>query len=134
MSPSIAQRLILLALLLISGDLLAAGAIAIDERGRRESMVTNFPTQRQADREAMQACGHRCRIVGRFSNACAAIGWPKHGGAWVWSDGFRSKNAAVNAVARRCRQATGGHACRVQAQCDGAYDHTPPHHRHHGYR
>ncbi|MBF0163111.1 MAG: DUF4189 domain-containing protein [Magnetococcales bacterium] len=134
MTRSMTQRLILLALLLISGDLTAAGAIAIDERGRRESMATNLPSQRQADREALHACGHHCRIVGRFSNSCAAIAWPKHGGAWVWSEGFRSKNAAVNAVARRCRQETGGHACRVQAQCDGPSGHATPRHHPHGYR
>ncbi|MBF0417723.1 MAG: DUF4189 domain-containing protein [Magnetococcales bacterium] len=123
------RRFVLPLLLLISGDLLAAGAIAIDERGRRESMVSNFPSQRQADREAMHACGHHCRVVGRFDNTCAAIGWPKHGGAWVWSEGYPSRNAAVNAVARRCRQSTGGHHCRVEAACDGPAMHERHHHR-----
>ncbi|MEO5346195.1 MAG: DUF4189 domain-containing protein [Magnetococcus sp. YQC-9] len=131
MPRSLLHSLVLLALLLITSDLFAAGAIAIDERGRRESMVVNFPTQRQADREALRVCGHHCRVVGRLTNECGAIAWPKHGGAWIWSDGFRNERAAAGAAAHRCREATGGHQCRVRAMCDGPTV-QPHHHHHHG--
>ncbi|MBF0341243.1 MAG: DUF4189 domain-containing protein [Magnetococcales bacterium] len=119
-----AAILLFLLLLFSSTELLAFGSIAIDERGRREAMVVNYPSQHRADDAALDECGNRhCRVVGRFANSCGAIAWSNRDDAWIWSDGFHSEGAAARAAEHRCREQT-GHHCRVRALCDeGSHRH-----------
>ena len=112
------------ALALVSPSLsVAAGALAIDEnQGDQWGWAVDYSARADADRRAMDECGHGCSIVMRFSNTCAAYAADQFRGSTVygWASGFSSSSAAQSRALQACQRRGGANSsCIVRVWgCD----------------
>lgn len=114
----------------ISGESLAAGALAIDSnQGSRFGYSFGFDIQQLADRRAIQECGGgRCHVVLQFSHACAAYAADQTAGstAYGWAIqapgrvGSSGESTAKKRALSECRKRGGRNAsCIVRVWgCD----------------
>ncbi len=93
------------------------GALAIDShQGPSWGWAINYATPQAADRRALNECGSNCRIVMRFSNACAAFAADQAQGStsYGWANGYDTGAGAQNRATAECRN-KGGTSCIVRA-------------------
>lgn len=97
------------------------GALAVGgQQGHRYGWAVNEATQEAADARARAKCGEDCRVVMRFSNACAAYAADQTRGstAFGWARGAR--DAQVRELALDACRSHGGTACTVRVwACTG---------------
>ncbi len=102
-----------------AGQVLAAGALAIDSnQGDQYGFAYNHPSSGQAEQRALQECGGGCQIVLRFSNSCAAYATDQSRGSNAYGWGYASSaGAAQNRALSECRAR--GNSCMVRVWgCD----------------
>ena len=81
MRVTLTAALVLLALLIVALDVLAAragkrqlwGAIAYDSRTGAYGYVVDVRTKRDAEAQAFAQCGPNCGLIKTFRDACAAV-------------------------------------------------------------
>jgi hypothetical protein len=106
---------VLAAALPLSGNALAAGALAIDSnQGNQYGWAVDFPNMGQAEQRALRECGSGCRIVMRVNAGCGAYATDQQRGSTIYGWGTDSSGgAAQNRALAECRN-RGGSACIVR--------------------
>ena len=91
------------------------GAIAYSRETHATGYSVNMSSPEAAAERALQECGPRCRVVQRFSNACAALAVGRRG--WGTSRTFDRREAAMRAI-DNCSGFTPGCTIKVSV-CSG---------------
>ncbi|CAH2604105.1 conserved exported protein of unknown function [Rhodovastum atsumiense] len=109
-----AVSFVLLATAAGPGEARADGAIAYGGNGRVGFSYDEHP--RAAAARALEDCGYQCRIVARFSNACASVAISPDGG-YGYAIRDHQRRADIAAV-ENCRD-YGNRGCRIEMRgCD----------------
>ena len=114
MRVALTAALVLLALLIVALDVLAAragkrqlwGAIAYDSRTGAYGYVVDVRTKRDAEAQAFAQCGPNCGLIKTFRDACAAVAAKP---TRTSSDTGASREIAEMKAQKRC----GGDSCRT---------------------
>ena len=104
--------LMAMAMLFVTAQVFAAGAIALNKHTLRYGYSYNYATQHQADDRALRECGYGCVILLRF-HGCAALAFGAHRrayGAGRAPTRHRARHIALSYCHRY-----GGRHCRVHA-------------------
>lgn len=102
--------------LLLSINVIAAGALAIDEnQGQQFGFAYDYPSIGQAEQKAINECGNNCQVVLRFESGCAAYAADQQNGATAYGWGTADSGGAAQATAIAECQARGGTACIVRS-------------------
>ena len=102
------------------------GAFAIDESAWAFAFSVWYPSQAEADQQAVSLCaqegGEHCEIKYQFTNRCAAVAVAEEQGLRAWGFGEADGEAgAIDAAMSYCkRENASGGACHIEAaSCGG---------------